>query len=123
MRPLVIRGHVWRVVRVIPGDPLLVDRTGTSTIATTDPLRKVIRISTSVPLSMFDRVYLHEVAHAIMDETGVTELLSAVSDRDRRILFEETLAWFLETHAIEAIDAASRSLGRPVCVDGTCIGG
>lgn len=123
MRPLVIRGNVWRVVRVTPGDPLLVDRTGTSTIATTDPLRKVIRISTSVPLSMFDRVYLHEVAHAIMDETGVTELLSAVSDRDRRILLEETLAWFLETHAIEAIDAASRSLGRPVCVDGTCIGG
>lgn len=107
----------------MPGDPLLIDRTGTSTIATTDPLRKVIQISTSVPLSMFDRVYLHEVAHAIMDETGVTKLLSAVSDRDRRILLEETLAWFLETHAIEAIDAASRSLGRPVCVDGTCIGG
>lgn len=66
---------------------------------------------------MFDRVYLHEAAHAIMEESGVNDLLG------RGVYAEELLAWFLETHAIEVIDAVSMSLGRPVCVDGRCLGG
>ena len=64
---------------------------------------------------MFDQVFLHEVAHAIMVETGVTDLLAG------GVLAEELLAWFLETHAIEAIDVASISLGRPVCVRDKCM--
>lgn len=105
-----------------PGNPLLVDRTGLPKLATTDPITKTIRISKAVPIGMFDQVLLHEVSHAIMVESGITDLLSEVVDGST-ILIEELLAWFLETHAIEAIDAASMSLGRPVCVRGTCIGG
>jgi hypothetical protein len=123
MGPLIARGHVWRVVRVSPDDSLLVDRTGTHTIATADPTSKVIRISTSVPLSMLDRVLMHEAAHAMMEEAGVNDLLSRLPDERQQVLAEELLAWFLETHAIEVIDAVSSSLGRPVCVAGTCIGG
>ncbi len=121
MRPLVIRGHVWRIARVLPGDPLLVDKTGTRRIATTDPLARVIRISTEVPLGMFDKVLIHEVSHAMMEEYGINELISDVLDDE--ILVEELLAWFMETHGLEIIDAASRVVGRQVCVDMTCMGG
>lgn len=72
---------------------------------------------------MFDRVYLHEAAHAAMTETGVPELLSVASDGSDSVFMEELLAWFLESHGIEVIDAVSESLGRPVCVDKTCLGG
>lgn len=112
---------MWRVVRVMPGDPLLIDRTGVMRIATTDPSSKVIRISNAVMPPLFDKVYLHEAAHAMMEEAGVTELLSQLPDYRQQIMTEELLAWFLETHAIEVIDAVSTSLGRPVCVDGTCL--
>ena len=122
-RPLVIRGKVWRVVRVMPGDPFLIDRTGVPRLATTDPLTKTIRISREVMPPLLDKVYLHEVAHAIMVESGLSELLPAATDDREQIFAEELLAWFLESHAIEAVDAVNRSLGRPVCVDGTCIGG
>jgi hypothetical protein len=123
MRPLILRGHVWRVARVSPDSPFLIDRTGERRIATTDPRTRVIRISESVPIPMFDQVYLHETAHAIMVEAGVTELLEQLPDDRQQVLTEELLAWFLEHHAIEAIDAASSSLGRKVCIDNKCLGG
>lgn len=121
MEPLVIRGHVWWVVRVSPDDPLLIDRTGIRRIATTDPLSRVIRISTGVPSIMFDRVLIHELSHAMMEEYGINELISDVLDDE--ILVEELMAWFIETHGLEIIDAASRSVGRSVCVEKTCMGG
>lgn len=71
---------------------------------------------------LFDQVYLHEATHAMMEEAGVNRLLSQLPEKRQQILAEETLAWFLEHHAIEVIDAVSASLGRRVCVDGTCIG-
>ena len=123
VRPLVIGGAVWRVIRVAPGDPLLIDRTGQPKLATTDPTTKTIRISTDVPLDMYDRVYLHEVAHASMVESGVSDQLSRVAAGRKLVFLEELLAWFLESHSIEVIDAASKSLGRPLCIDGLCMRG
>lgn len=119
--PLVIRGHVWRVVRVNPGDPFLIDRTGVRRIATTDPSSRTIRISSDVMPPLFDKVYLHEASHAMMEEVSVTDLLAQVTGYRQQVFIEELLAWFLESHAIEVIDAVSASLGRPVCVDGTCL--
>lgn len=121
MKPLIIHGHVWRVVRVSPGDPFLIDRTGIPRIATTDPMAKVIRISSDVMPPLFDKVYVHEAAHAMMEEAGVNDLLAQGADYRQQIIAEELLAWFLENHAIEVIDAVSSSLGRPVCVNGTCL--
>jgi len=123
MRPLVIGSHVWRVVRVTPGDPLLMDRTGRMTIATTDPGSRTIRISMAVMPPLFDQVYLHEAAHAMMVEVGVPDYLSGVVGWREQVLAEELVAWFLESHAIQVIDAVSASLGRPACVDGRCMGG
>lgn len=121
IRPLVIRGSVWRVARVSPGNPFLIDRTGVLRIATTDPVGKVIRISYAVPASLFDQVYIHEAAHAMMIEAGITDVLWQVTEERRQVLTEEMLAWFLEHHAIEVIDAVSQSLGRRVCVDERCL--
>lgn len=58
------------------------------------------------------------------DGTGTKsiECFDFSSHVEQQVLAEETLAWFLERHAIEVIDAVSASLGRMVCVDGTCIG-
>ena len=92
-------------------------------VATTDPTGKVIRISEDVPADLFDQIYLHEAAHAMMWETGVTDTLRQVAEGRRQVIAEEFLAWLLEHHAIEVVDAVSRSLGRRVCVNGTCLEG
>lgn len=72
---------------------------------------------------MFDQVYLHEAAHAMMEEAGVNELLSQLPDERSQVIAEEMLAWFMEHHAIEVVDAVSASLSRPACVRGICLGG
>lgn len=123
MWPLIARGQVWWVVRVSPDDPFLIDRTGVIRIATADPRSKVIRISETVMPPLFDQVLIHEAAHAMMEESGVTDILSRLPDRRQQIMAEELLAWFLETHGIEVINAVSRSLGRQVCVNNECMGG
>lgn len=92
-------------------------------IATTDPATRTIRISTDVMPPLLDRVFLHEATHAIMEDAGINDLLRQLPDDRQTVLAEEALAWFLETHAIEAIDAVSRSLGRPVCMRGICMRG
>ena len=114
---------MWRVVRVSPGDPFLVDRTGSRRIATADVSTKTIRISDDVMPPLLDKVLLHEVAHAAIDGSPAADILQGVPDDLQRILAEELLAWFMETHAVEVIDATSSLLGRRVCVDGLCIGG
>lgn len=121
MRPLVIGNHVWRVIRVAPGDPLLVDQTGAMRVATTDPVTRTIRISTDVMPPLLDRVFLHEATHAIMEDAGINDLLRRLPDDRLQVLAEESVAWLLETHAIPVVDAVSRSLGRPVCMDGICV--
>lgn len=105
----------------MPDDPLLIDRTGIPRLATTDPNSKTIRMSMAVMPPMFDQVLVHEASHVMMVETGVSDLLSAVTDERRYIIAEEMLAWFLEHHAIEVIDAVSQSLGRPACVNDRCL--
>lgn len=72
---------------------------------------------------LFDRVYLHEAAHAAMDGARIPELLSEATGGEGQVFLEELLAWFLESHAIEVVDAVSRSLGRPVCVENICAKG
>lgn len=90
-------------------------------IATADPRSKVIRISKTVMPPLFDQVLIHEAAHAIMEESGVTDLLSQLTDRQQQIMAEELLAWFLETYGIEVINAVNKSLGRYVCVNNMCL--
>lgn len=91
-------------------------------IATADPVTKTIRMSEAIPPAMFDQVLVHEAAHAMMEESGLSDTLAAAVGDRRQVMAEELLAWFLETHAIEVIDAVSMALGRKVCVDGLCMG-
>ena len=70
-------------------------------------------MSSSVMPPLFDQVLMHEATHAVMEEAGLNARIDSVT-------MQELLAWFMETHAIEVIDAVSSSLGRPVCVSGIC---
>lgn len=72
---------------------------------------------------MIDQVLIHEATHAMMEEVGINAFLSRnTEDHQQQIIAEEMLAWFLETHAIEILDAVSMSIGRSVCVNGLCVG-
>lgn len=56
----------WEVIFVNPNDFALVDRTGTLTLATTDPVDKCVYISNVLHGELLERVIKHELAHCVM---------------------------------------------------------
>jgi len=123
VRPIVLNGEVWRVVTASPDDPLLVDRTNTLRLATTDPVSHTIRISSEVKPPLLDRVLLHEVAHAITVSYGLLGNLHNILPKSLWIPVEEIIAQIVENFSIEAAIISSESLARPLCVRGYCLGG
>lgn len=121
MKPFVLDGRVWRVVRVAPGDPALIDRTGVRTIATTDPGSRTIRLSSDIPPQLLDKVMLHEAAHAVSISRGLFNRIEGLIPEANRIEVEEWSAQAMAEHSLDTIAVASRALGRPVCIRGLCM--
>lgn len=61
-----MNGYLWRIVIVSPFDPMLMDRTQTRTVATTDPVTKTIYISSLLKDDFLVRVLIHELGHCAM---------------------------------------------------------
>lgn len=121
MRPVSIDGKLWMVERVPPSSPLLVDRTGTHTLATTDPVTRTISISNAIIPPMLDMVLMHELSHAAMSVYGYDAILGKHLDDTDKIPVEEWAVGFMEKHGIEVALAASSVLGRPACANGYCL--
>lgn len=121
MKPLVINGELWWVIRVPPESPALIDRTGSLRLATTDGANRIIFVSRAVVPPLLDRVMLHEIEHAVTMAYGMLDPLRLVLPRETWVYAEEWSAGLLEAHAIEAIELACEALGRPVCIEGSCL--
>lgn len=122
MNPFVINGELWGVARLSPGDPRLIDRTGMSKLATTDPSARMVYVSDALGPPLLDRVVLHEVAHAVTVSWGLLPRLHSAAMRGDLTGVEEWAAQLVENHAMEAVEAARMALGRPICVRGLCSG-
>ena len=120
MYPFVINGDLWRVARVPAGDPSLIDRTGGAKLAVTDSMDRTIYVRDDLLPPLLDRVMLHEVAHAITVSWGLLPQVRSDAIRGDIIGVEEWAAQLVENHAMEAVQAARRALGRPICVRGLC---
>lgn len=120
MRPFAINGDVWRVIRVPADDPRLIDRTDTPRLAVTDSRNRMVYVRDDLKPPLLDRVMLHEVAHAITVSWGLLPQVRHDTLRGDMVGVEEWAAQLVENHAMEAVQAASRALGRPVCVRGLC---
>lgn len=120
MRPFVINGQTWRVARVPAGDPRLVDRTGAAKLAVTDASDMTVYVNGRLVPPLLDRVMLHEVAHAITVSWGLLPYVRSGVRRGDIIDVEEWAAQLVENHAMEAVNAATEALGRPICVRGLC---
>ena len=104
-----------------PGDPRLIDRTNQYKLATTDPFTHTICISENVFPPLFDRVLLHEVAHAITISYGLLGHLHNIIPRESWIEAEEYIAQIVENFSVEAVIISSESISRPLCIRGYCI--
>lgn len=70
-----MNGYFWRVYFVPPNSPMLVDRTGSLTLATTDPSSRTVYLSDELSGDMLRRVFIHELGHCAMFSFDLTREL------------------------------------------------
>lgn len=116
MRPFVLNGDVWRPVLVDRDDPRLIDRTGTSRLATTDPSAMCVYLSNGLRGLDLEVVSTHEVGHCAMHSYGLLDSLHVVIPEDTWVDVEGWVCNYLANRGREIIRAASTALGRNVPV-------
>lgn len=107
-----MNGHVWRVRHVDARSPRLVDRTGMSCLATTDPATMTVYLDSSLAGPMLDRVLIHELGHCAMVSYGLTDELRRMVRPECLVEAEEWVCNFLADYGTVVFDSARKVLGR-----------
>lgn len=58
-----MNGYLWQVVYVSSDDPVLIDRTGSFTLAVTDPETLCVYVSNNLNGNLLNKVIIHELGH------------------------------------------------------------
>lgn len=103
-------GDEWRVKRVAWDDPVLVDRTGSLCIATTDPKTMTVYLADWLEGSLLARVLIHEMAHATMWSNGLIPKLRSMVKPENWIEAEEWVCNFLADYGMKIYNDAAQVL-------------
>lgn len=106
-----MNGYLWHVKTVPPDAPELVDRTGTLTVATTDPDTQCVYLSDQLSGSFLNRVLLHELGHVTMLSYGLILTIRARLPRELWIDAEEWCCNFIADYGAEIFAKAHSVLG------------
>lgn len=111
MQNFVMNGYFWRVESVSPDSPMLIDRTGNRTVATTDPNTQTVYLSNTLEGSFLNRVLLHELGHVVMLSYGLILSIRANLPQDLWIPAEEWCCNLIADYGAEIFAKAHAILG------------
>lgn len=100
-----MNGYSWRVCYVNPHDPILVDRTGVLTVATTDPGTLSVYISNALTGSFKTRVVIHELGHCALFSFNLLDDIHRVVPQKYWIEAEEWVCNFIADYGQAIFDA------------------
>lgn len=125
MRPFVLNGEVWKPVAVDPWDERLVDRTGLSRLATTDPTTHCVYLSKRLKGRELDTVLLHEIGHCALHSFGLLPVLHSMVEPDEWVAVEEWVCNYFADHYKDLLHAANTAIPRPIskckCGGASCL--
>ena len=107
-----MNGYSWRVCFVDSDDPMLVDRTGELTVATTDPETLRVYISNSLDGSFLTRVLVHELGHCAMFSFGLLDDIHRMVHPRYWIEAEEWVCNFIADYGMKIFSVAYSILGE-----------
>ena len=102
-----INGYLWRVCYVNPNDPYLVDRTNSLRVATTDPSRYCVYLSSELSGDFLRTVLVHELGHAVMFSYGLLPAIHSFVKPDHWIEAEEWVCNFVADYGDGIFDIAN----------------
>lgn len=106
-----MNGYSWKAIFVKPNDPMLVDRTGTLTVATTDPSTLTVYISNAIHGEFLTRVLIHELGHCAIFSFNLLDDIHNLTYPDRWIEAEEWVCNFIADYGMTIYKAAYDVLG------------
>lgn len=106
-----MNGLTWRVLMVDADDPILVDRTGSMTIAVTDPPGLAVCVSRDVQHEMVERVLIHELGHCAMYSYGLIEDIHRMCLPSCWVEAEEWVCNFLADYGLQIFSSVHDILG------------
>ena len=107
-----MNGYSWRVCFVDGNDPMLVDRTGTLTVGTTDPATLRVYISRDLDGSMLTRVLIHELGHCTMFSFGLLDDIHRMVHPRYWLEAEEWVCNFIADYGMRIFTVAYDILGN-----------
>ena len=111
MDSFTLNGYFWNVRFVDPNDPFLIDRTGTLTLGTTDPMTRTVYISDELRGGMLLRVLLHELGHCALFSFNMLDSLHRMTYPDYWEEMEEWVCNFIADFGLAIFSAAYSVLG------------
>lgn len=106
-----MNGDRWEVRTVKARDPMLVDRTNTLTVATTDPKTKTVYLSESLHGDFLMTVFIHELAHCALYSFGLLNEIHRMTKPKYWIEMEEFICNFLSDFGLRIFRIAFSTLG------------
>lgn len=106
-----MNGILWKVRFVDSDNPMLVDRTGTLTIGTTDPKTKTVTLSRELYGDMLMTVFLHELGHCALYSFGFLERIRTMVYPENWVEMEEFICNFLADYGMRIFKTAYSVLG------------
>lgn len=106
----VMNGYFWHVWAVDPRSDLLVDRTGSRRVATTDINTLCIYLSSELKAGFLRTVLIHELGHAAMVSYGLLEAIHDFVHPDKWIEAEEWVCNFVADYGDDIFDIANSIL-------------
>lgn len=106
-----MNGYSWRVCYVDADDPMLVDRTGRVTVATTDPGTLTVYILRDLDGAFLSRVLIHELGHCAMFSFGLLDDIRRMVHPRYWLEAEEWVCNFIADYGMTIFDTAYAILG------------
>lgn len=111
MTRFTMNGYLWRIVSVSSYDPILVDRTGNLTVATTDPKDLCIYISDEISGSFLFRVLVHELGHCAIYSFNLLNDIHRMVHPKYWVEAEEWVCNFIADYGLKIFKVAYKTLG------------
>lgn len=106
-----MNGYLWHIKFVNPMSSLLVDRTNSLRVATTDTSTKCIYLSSELKGDFLKRVLVHELGHCAIYSFDLDYEIHKVVRPDFWIEAEEWICNFIADYGLKILDIASSVFG------------
>lgn len=107
-----MNGELWHIKNVDPYNKELVDRTGKTCLATTDPIGHCVYLSNKLSGTLFARVLIHELGHCAIVSFDLLDEIHNMVKPEYWIDAEEFICNFIADYGLQIFNTAYELFGE-----------